>query len=60
MRLVYNVHPGYLSILRQLWLTDNITQKELPEQILVEQATLSNTLKRNGKRWLDLSDFEAR
>jgi len=47
MRLsVYNVHPGYLSILRQLWLTDNITQKELPEQILVEQATLSNTLKR--------------
>jgi len=41
-----NVQPGYLSILHYLWQRDNITQKELHQHMDIEQATLSNTLKR--------------
>lgn len=42
----YGVHPGYLSILFRLWEQDGITQKELNAFLDIEQATLSNTLKR--------------
>ena len=42
----YGVLPGYLEILFRLWEQDNITQKELHSQLDIEQATLSNTLKR--------------
>lgn len=47
MRLApYDVQPGYLTVLHYLWQRDNITQKELTHHIGIEQATLSNTLKR--------------
>jgi len=42
----YDVQPGYLSILNRLWKQDNITQKQLKTTMDIEQATLSNTLKR--------------
>ena len=42
----FDVQPGYLSILHFLWQQDNITQKELHSLLSMEQATLSNTLKR--------------
>lgn len=42
----YTVRPGYLNILAVLWEQDNITQKELKSHLDIEQATLSNTLKR--------------
>ncbi|NDV19985.1 MarR family transcriptional regulator [Pseudodesulfovibrio sp. JC047] len=42
----YNVRPGYIEILNKLWLQDTITQKQLHAQLSIEQATLSNTLKR--------------
>lgn len=42
----YGVQPGYLSILERLWERDNVTQKELKLTMDIEQATLSNTLKR--------------
>ncbi|OIQ49888.1 Organic hydroperoxide resistance transcriptional regulator [Pseudodesulfovibrio hydrargyri] len=42
----YGVRPGYLEILFRLWEQDGITQKSLHKGIDVEQATLSNTLKR--------------
>lgn len=40
------VKPGHLEILFHLWEKDNVTQKELHAKLDVEQATLSNTLKR--------------
>lgn len=47
MRLApYDVQPGYLAILQSLWNTDAVTQKDLTECMDIEQATLSNTLKR--------------
>lgn len=42
----YDVQPGYLSILHYLWQKDSITQKELTALLGLEQATLSNTLRR--------------
>jgi len=42
----YGVQPGYLTILDRLWEQDNITQKALNATMDIEQATLSNTLKR--------------
>lgn len=42
----FDVQPGYLSILHFLWQEDNITQKKLHGLLNMEQATLSNTLKR--------------
>lgn len=42
----YGVQPGYLTILERLWERDNVTQKELKLSMDIEQATLSNTLKR--------------
>jgi DNA-binding MarR family transcriptional regulator len=44
--LPYGVRPGYLEIFFRLWGQDHITQKALHEGMDVEQATLSNTLKR--------------
>ena len=47
MRLApYDVRPGYLTILYLLWQKDNVTQKQLSIHLDIEQATLSNTLKR--------------
>ncbi|WP_247648456.1 MarR family transcriptional regulator [Pseudodesulfovibrio sp. zrk46] len=40
------MQPGYLTILSRLWERDGITQKELKATLDIEQATLSNTLKR--------------
>ena len=40
------VKPGYLEILFHLWDQDGLTQKELLAMLDIEQATLSNTLKR--------------
>lgn len=40
------VKAGYLDILSRLWERDNITQKELHTTLDIEQATLSNSLKR--------------
>lgn len=42
----YDVNPGYLSILQSLWEQDDVTQKTLRKRVDIEQATLSNTLKR--------------
>jgi len=42
----YNVRPGYLDVFFRLWDQDGIPQKTLHEGMDVEQATLSNTLKR--------------
>ena len=42
----HGVKPGYLDILDRLWAGDNVTQKELHANLDIEQATLSNTLKR--------------
>ncbi|MCJ2165173.1 MULTISPECIES: MarR family transcriptional regulator [unclassified Pseudodesulfovibrio] len=42
----HGIKPGYLEILFQLWQQDNVTQKELLAMLDIEQATLSNTLKR--------------
>lgn len=42
----YQVRPGYIDILNRLWKRDNITQKQLHAQLAIEQATLSNSLKR--------------
>lgn len=40
------VKPGYLDILARLWRKDGIPQKELHAVLDMEQATLSNSLKR--------------
>lgn len=42
----HGVRPGYLDVFFRLWDRDGITQKELHRTLDVEQATLSNTLKR--------------
>ena len=42
----YNVKPGYIAILEQLWEKDGVTQKKLHSHMDIEQATLSNTLRR--------------
>jgi DNA-binding MarR family transcriptional regulator len=42
----HGVKPGYLDVFFRLWEEDGITQKSLHESMDVEQATLSNTLKR--------------
>ena len=42
----YGVNPGYLNVLQCLWERDGITQTELRRGLDIEQATLSNTLKR--------------
>eukprot|EP00828_Plagiopyla_frontata_P009724 TRINITY_DN15032_c0_g2_i1.p4 TRINITY_DN15032_c0_g2~~TRINITY_DN15032_c0_g2_i1.p4 ORF type:complete len:158 (+),score=42.71 TRINITY_DN15032_c0_g2_i1:826-1299(+) len=42
----YGVSPGYLSVLQILWKGDGIIQKDLRFRLGIEQATLSNTLKR--------------
>ncbi|WFS62262.1 MarR family transcriptional regulator [Pseudodesulfovibrio thermohalotolerans] len=42
----HGVKPGYLDVFFRLWEEDGITQKTLLESMDVEQATLSNTLKR--------------
>ncbi len=42
----YTVRPGYLDVLNVLWDEDNLTQKQLNAHLDIEQATLSNTLKR--------------
>ena len=42
----YDVHPGYLSVLQVLWKGDGLIQKDLRARLGIEQATLSNTLKR--------------
>lgn len=43
---VYGVKPGYIDIFTRLWERDNVTQKHLHAQLEIEQATLSNTIKR--------------
>lgn len=42
----HGVKPGYIDILDRLWQRDNVTQKALHSTLDIEQATLSNTLKR--------------
>lgn len=42
----HGVKTGYLDILSKLWEQDDITQKELHSRMEIEQATLSNSLKR--------------
>ena len=42
----YDVNPGYLNVLQSLWERDGVTQTELRRGLDIEQATLSNTLKR--------------
>ncbi|MEF2230548.1 MAG: MarR family transcriptional regulator [Pseudodesulfovibrio sp.] len=42
----YDVNPGYLNVLRALWERDGVTQTALHTRLDIEQATLSNTLKR--------------
>ncbi|WP_243544650.1 MarR family winged helix-turn-helix transcriptional regulator [Pseudodesulfovibrio tunisiensis] len=42
----HGIRPGYLSVLHFLWQRDGLTQTRLRELVDVEQATLSNTLKR--------------
>lgn len=40
------VSPGQLPVLMCLWEQDGLTQRELYERVHIEQATMSNTLKR--------------
>lgn len=40
------VTPGQLPVLMCLWEQDGLTQRELYERVNIEQATMSNTLKR--------------
>nr|WP_321513305.1 MarR family winged helix-turn-helix transcriptional regulator [uncultured Pseudodesulfovibrio sp.] len=42
----FKVRPGYIEILNRLWEQDHVTQKKLHARLDIEQATLSNTLKR--------------
>jgi DNA-binding MarR family transcriptional regulator len=42
----HGVRPGYLEVFFRLWEQDGVTQKDLHQGLDVEQATLSNTLKR--------------
>lgn len=40
------VSPGQVPVLQCLWEQDGLTQRELYERVSIEQATMSNTLKR--------------
>ena len=40
------VTPGQLPVVMCLWEQDGLTQRELYERVNIEQATMSNTLKR--------------
>lgn len=40
------VSPGQVPVLMCLWEQDGLTQRELYERVSIEQATMSNTLKR--------------
>jgi len=42
----HGVAPGQFPVLMCLWEQDGLTQRELYERIKIEQATMSNTLKR--------------
>jgi len=42
----HGVRPGYLDVFFRLWERDGVPQKELHSSMDVQQATLSNTLKR--------------
>lgn len=54
----YGVSPGYLAILERLWDNDGVTQKQLHGQLDVEQATLSNTLRRMERDGLVRMDHD--
>ena len=47
-----DISPGHLHILHCLWQRDGLTQTRLRQLIEVEQATLSNTLKRMERNGL--------
>ncbi|MBF0247026.1 MAG: MarR family transcriptional regulator [Alphaproteobacteria bacterium] len=42
----HGVAPGQMPVLMCLWEQDGLTQRELYERVKIEQATMSNTLKR--------------
>ena len=42
----HGVTPGQLPVLACLWQQDGLTQRELYQQVHIEQATMSNTLAR--------------
>jgi len=42
----HGVAPGQFPVLQCLWEQDGLTQRELYQRIKIEQATMSNTLKR--------------
>jgi len=42
----HGVAPGQFPVLQCLWEQDGLTQRELYERVKIEQATMSNTLKR--------------
>ena len=42
----HGVAPGQFPVLLCLWEQDGLTQRELYERVKIEQATMSNTLKR--------------
>ncbi len=42
----HGVTPGQFPVLLCLWEQDGLTQRELYERVHIEQATMSNTLKR--------------
>jgi DNA-binding MarR family transcriptional regulator len=42
----HGVAPGQFPVLMCLWDQDGLTQRELYERVKIEQATMSNTLKR--------------
>lgn len=42
----HGVTPGQLPVLKCLWQQDGVTQRELYQQVHIEQATMSNTLAR--------------
>lgn len=42
----HGVAPGQFPVLMCLWEQDGLTQRELYERVKIEQATMSNTLKR--------------
>ena len=42
----FGVSPGQVPVLMCLWEQDGLTQRELYERVNIEQATMSNTLKR--------------
>lgn len=42
----HGVAPGQFPVLMCLWEQDGLTQRELYQRVKIEQATMSNTLKR--------------